>query len=202
MKLLASVSVDVPSTASRRIPPDVPSNETVPLPPNVALPNELTCALEPIKWMVPFSVSPPLTRNPAAEPEIVRSLLSVTPLLNVPETLFAASNKAAPSANATVPPLIVPEKFHEPVVAFSVSVVPVLVSVPVRFTTPPARLKVPMPPVAFNVPPRFTVLAALASRWTVPPLVHEAGTTVRTPPPTASTVPALVKPLLGRIVKV
>src|SRR5882757_4492740 len=172
--------------------PVVPSNEIVPLPSNVSLPNELTWEYELIRWMVAFNVRPPLTLSPVFEPVIVKSLLSVTPLMNVPDTLFAANSNAAPSANTTVPPLIVPPaKFHEPVTAFNVSVVPVLVTVPVRFTTPPARVIVPIP-AALKLPARLTVLAALLSMCSVP-LLLQLLASVRTPPLTASIVPVLVK---------
>src|SRR5690348_8699778 len=148
--------------------------------------------------MTAFRVSPPFTRSAALVPETVRSLLSVTPLLNVPDVLLVASSSEAPSAKATVPPSIVPdvpEKFQDPVAAFRVSVVPVFFSVPVRFTTPPARLIVPIPAVPKD-PARFTVLAALASRWSVPALLHDVDND-RMPPPIASIVPALLNEPLG-----
>ncbi len=111
--------------------------------------------------------------------------------MKVPDALSDVSSRVTASAKTTVPPLIVPKKFHDPVVAFSVSVAPALFSVPVRLITPPARLIVPMPAVV-KVPPRFTVLAALPSRWRMPMLV-QAFASDSVPPPIASIVPALVK---------
>ena len=69
--------------------------------------------------------------------------------------------------------------FHDPVVAFSVNVAPVLSSVPVRFTTPPARLMVPIPAVV-KLPAKLTVLAALESMCSVPLLI-QLSFSVRTP---------------------
>src|SRR4029079_12446448 len=162
-------------------------NEIVPLPSNVWSPNERTPAFEPVTWIVPLSVSPPLTRSAATEPEMVRSPFSVTPLVKVPEPL-PASNSDAPSANATVPPLIVPVKFHDPVTAFSVIVEPVFVTVPVWFVTPPAPLIVPNPAVV-TVPPRFSV----ASVTLIVPVLLQALPSVAVPPLIAWNVPPLLK---------
>ena len=56
----------------------------------------------------------------------------VTPLSVPPEFVGTSS---APPDSLTVPPLTVPPtRFHEPLAAFSVNVLPALFNVPVRFT--------------------------------------------------------------------
>ena len=93
----------------------------------------------------------------------------------------------APSLTVTVPPLIVPPaRFQDPVIAFSASVVPVLVKVPVRLTVPPERLRVASC-AWVKVPPRFSVLLVAL---TLPGLV-QAPSRVRVPPPSIEIMPAL-----------
>src|SRR5205085_7886218 len=87
--------------------------------------------------------------------------------------------RVAPPLELMVPPVIVPLRFHEPVVELPIaSVALVLVSVPVRLTVPPLRLIVPRPDVV-KLPPRFNVplltlivplLLHVPARFNVPPL--------------------------------
>ena len=120
--------------------------------------------------------------------EIVMSLLSVTPL-NVPPLVVVMNDE--PSANAMVPPTTVPpSRFHEPVVASSVRVSPVLVSVPVTFTVPPVRVIVPMPAVVKEPSSSSVEL----SMFSVPVAFdHVALSIFRIPPLIASAVPLFVK---------
>ena len=64
-----------------------------------------------------------------------------------------------------VPP---PPITHDPVVAFKINVVPVLVSVPVTFTVPPLRTNVPTWAVV-TVPPKFSAVFVTVN---VPVLLH------------------------------
>ena len=122
--------------------------------------------------------------------EIVMSLLSVTPL-NVPPLVVVMNDE--PSANAMVPPTTVPpSRFHEPVVASSVRVSPVLVSVPVTFTVPPVRVIVPKSELS-KLLPRFNVPPSILK---VPVLVQLALLSVSVAPLMASAVPLLVNPLV------
>ncbi len=197
--------------------PVVPSKAIVPAPPKVSLANDRTSAFEPVRWIVPLSVRPPLTRNAEFVPDTVRSLLSVTPLVNVPLVLSVLKSSVEPFANCTVPPLITPKKFHDPVAAFNVSVEPVLVSVPLRLTVPPVRLIAPNPAVV-KVPPRLRVefvtvmvpvLVQLLPRFSVesvavivPVLPVARLFTANVAPLVACAVPVLTNVLLGEIVTV
>src|SRR5882672_3801578 len=126
----------------------------VPVPPSVWVPevNAIDVAAPvPASVNTAFSVRPLDMPKPVALP-MVRSLMSVTPFSS---PLLAVVTREAPSAKAIVPPTIVPpNRFQDPVTAFSSN--PLLVRVPVRFTAPPVRLMVPIAAVV-NVPPRFSV---------------------------------------------
>ena len=75
----------------------------------------------------------------------------VTPVSRLFEFVLIAS--VWPSANAIVPPTTVPpSRFHVPVVALNVNVLPVFVSAPVRFAVPPVRVKLVNPRASTSRP--------------------------------------------------
>ncbi len=137
--------------------------------------------------------------------------------MNVPLVLSVLISSVDPLANCTVPPLITPKKFHDPVAAFNVSVEPVFVSVPLRLTVPPVRLIVPNPefvkfpprlsvefvtlivPVFVQLPPRLSVELVTVI---VPVLPVARLFTANVAPLVACAVPVLTNVLLGEIVSV
>ena len=133
----------------------MPSNTTVPVD-QVWVPSNASDAPSPLTRTAPVILRPLRIRTTELVWFSSRSPVIATPLSRLLE--FAVMASVWPSANATVPPTTVPpSRFHVPVVALNVNVLPVLVSVPVRFTVPPIRVKLVEAPRWRTVPPRFNV---------------------------------------------
>ena len=127
--------------------PPLTKLRAVPLPIEERLTRVLSCRVKP-----PVTLRmPPLV--------MVRSLASVTPPVKLPVAKLGTF-KLAPPLVVTVPPATVPPlKFSEPVVVFSVRVVPALFRVPVRVIAP---LELARAPGLVNVPARARVPPWLA----------------------------------------
>ncbi len=88
--------------------PVVPSKAIVPAPPNVSFPNDRTSLFEPVRWIVPLSVRPPLTRKAEFVPDTVRSPSNVTSFVNVPLVLSELMSTDCPGEQLITPPDTVP----------------------------------------------------------------------------------------------